>query len=214
MKTITDNNFPSNLFIVSAPSGAGKTSLLAHCLAKNPQLNLSVSHTTRAPRKGEVDGENYHFVSKDEFEQMITAGQFLESATVFDHYYGTSQPEVEKQLNAGNDLVLEIDWQGAQQVRKKIKGNVSIFIVPPSLEVLKQRLSDRGQDDPQVIERRLAEAREEISHYPEFDYLIINDDFEQASRELDAIFLNAQILNKAKSAEVTGLLSSLLNPDS
>lgn len=210
--TIPENNFPSNLFIVSAPSGAGKTSLLAHCLTKNPQLNLSISHTTRAPRKGEVDGENYHFVSKDDFEKMITAGQFLESATVFDHYYGTSQPEVEKQLMAGNDLVLEIDWQGAQQVRKKIKSNVSIFIVPPSLEVLKQRLSDRGQDDPQVIERRLAEAREEISHYPEFDYLIINDDFEQASKELNAIFLNAQILKKAQSAEVSSLLSSLLNP--
>lgn len=210
---IPENDFPSNLFIVSAPSGAGKTSLLAHCLANNPQLNLSISHTTRPPRKGEVDGKNYHFVSKDKFEQMITAGQFLESATVFDHYYGTSQPEVEKQLQGGNDLVLEIDWQGAQQVRKKIKSNVSIFIVPPSLEVLKQRLSDRGQDDPKVIERRLAEAREEISHYPEFDYLIINDDFEQASRELNAIFLNAQILKKAQSEEVSSLLSSLLNPD-
>lgn len=202
------------LFVISAPSGAGKTSLVARSLKDNPQLSVSVSHTTRPPRPGEQDGVNYHFVSKEQFEAMIADGQFLESATVFDNYYGTSQKEVEDRLNAGEDLILEIDWQGAQQVRKQIKSLVSIFILPPSISVLKQRLSDRGQDDKVVIERRLAEAREEISHYIEFDYLVVNDEFELAAKELNAVFLNSQVLKKAQNEDTQTLLGQLLDPDS
>jgi len=207
MKTLSQ---AGTLFIISAPSGAGKTSLIGRCLADDPQLSVSVSHTTRSPRKGECDGENYYFVDQQQFEQMIAAGEFLESAKVFDNYYGTSQKAVEDKLNAGEDIILEIDWQGAQQVRKKVKSLVSIFILPPSIEVLKQRLSDRGQDDESVIERRLAEAREEISHYVEFDYLVINEDFELAVSELKAIFLNQQILNHVKAESTQTLISQLL----
>lgn len=201
------------LFVVSAPSGAGKTSLVARCLQDNPQLSVCISHTTRAPRPGEVNGKNYHFIDKEYFESMIAEGAFLESATVFGNYYGTSQKEVENQLGAGKDLILEIDWQGAQQVRKQIKNIVSIFIVPPSMAVLKKRLQDRAQDAPEVIEARLAEAREEMSHYPEFDYLIVNEDFEQAAKELNAIFLNAQILRRAHGEACIKLMTELLNPN-
>ncbi len=201
------------LFVISAPSGAGKTSLLAKCLEHNPQLSLSVSHTTRPPRKGEVNGVNYHFVDKTTFETMIADGRFLESATVFGNYYGTSQTEVQQKLDSGNDVILEIDWQGAQQVRKHFKHLVSIFILPPSLAVLKQRLSDRGQDEPAIIERRLAEAQEEISHSLEFDYLLVNDDFETALKELNAIFLNHRVLKKAKSVTCLHLLEALLKPE-
>jgi len=200
------------LFVISAPSGAGKTSLVARCLKDNPQLSVSVSHTTRPPRAGEVDGENYYFVEKATFEQMAAEGKFIESASVFDNYYGTSQSEVETRLEAGEDLILEIDWQGAEQVRRQIKNINSIFILPPSLKVLKQRLSDRGKDKTEVIARRLAEAREEISHYVEFDYLVINDDFETAAKELNAIFLHSLILKKARNSETQQLLSNLLDP--
>lgn len=201
------------LFVVSAPSGAGKTSLVARCLEDNPQLSVCISHTTRAPRPGEVNDKNYHFIDKELFESMIVEGAFLESATVFGNYYGTSQAEVEKQLAADKDLILEIDWQGAQQIRKQIKNIVSIFIVPPSMAVLKKRLQDRAQDAPEVIEARLAEAREEMSHYPEFDYLVVNEDFELAAKELNAIFLNAQILKKARSEACIKLMTELLDPN-
>ncbi len=201
------------LFIVSAPSGAGKTSLVARCLEDNPQLSVSVSHTTREPRPGEVDGKNYHFIDDERFESMINEGAFLESARVFGNYYGTAQAEVESQLAAGKDLILEIDWQGAQQIRKQIKNIVSIFIVPPSMAVLKKRLENRAQDAPEVIEARLAEAREEMSHYPEFDYLVVNEDFEQAAKELNAIFLNAQILKNAGKEACIKLMSELLDPN-
>lgn len=209
-----EQNYKGTLFIVAAPSGAGKTSLVARCLKDNPNLRVSISHTTRPPRPGEVDGENYHFIDKDRFEQMIAEGVFLESATVFGNYYGTSQLEVEKQLKEGKDLILEIDWQGAAQVRKQFKKLVSIFIVPPSMAVLKQRLQDRAQDKPDVIQARLAEAREEMSHYLEFDYLVVNDSFETAAKELSAIFLNAQILKRARSEECAKLMSELLDPTS
>jgi guanylate kinase len=200
------------LFIVSAPSGAGKTSLLSRCLNDNPHLSLSVSHTTRAPREGEQDGKEYHFVDTQAFESMASEGHFLESAQVFGNYYGTSHIEAENQLNEGKDVVLEIDWQGAQQVRKQFKETVSIFIVPPSLSVLKQRLTDRGLDDDEVIQARLSEAREEISHYLEFDYLVVNDDFENAAKELNAIFINALVLKKAKSEPCVSLVAELLDP--
>lgn len=212
MESIDRLQIKGTLFVISAPSGAGKTSLVARCLKDNSQLSLSVSHTTRPPRPGEVNGENYHFVGKDDFEAMASKGEFLESATVFGNYYGTSQEEVEKQLRAGNDLILEIDWQGAQQVRKQFKHLVSIFILPPSLEVLKQRLSDRGEDDEDVITHRLAKARDEISHYQEFEFLVVNDDFEIAARELNAIFLNSQVLKKAQNSDTQALLSKLLDP--
>lgn len=205
-------NYQGTLFVISAPSGAGKTSLVARCLKENPHLSVSVSHTTRLPRVGEIDGVNYHFVDKAVFEQMVSEGQFLESASVFDNFYGTTQQDVEMRLEAGQDLILEIDWQGAEQVRKQFKNFISIFILPPSLEVLKQRLSDRGKDDAAVIARRLATAREEISHYVEFDYLLINDDFELAAKELNAIFLNNFILKKAQNKETQKLLVNLLDP--
>lgn len=205
-------NYQGKLFVISAPSGAGKTSLVARCLKDNPHLRVSVSHTTRPPRAGEVNGENYYFVDKPTFEHMINESKFLESAVVFDNFYGTSQHEVETRLAAGEDLILEIDWQGAEQVRKQFKNCSSIFILPPSLDVLKQRLSDRGKDDANVIARRLAKAQEEIAHYVEFDYLLINDDFEQAAKELNAIFLNSFILKKAQSEPMQKLLLNLLNP--
>ncbi len=176
-----------NLFIVSAPSGAGKTSLLKALLERDGSLKLSVSHTTRAPRPGEEDGVHYHFVSVDEFMRLAGEGAFLEQAQVFDNYYGTSQAAVQSLLDEGHDVVLEIDWQGARQVRKAFPDAISIFIVPPSVEALRERLGNRGQDDEQIIERRMKDARRELSHYPEYDYLVVNDDFDLALDELQCI---------------------------
>jgi guanylate kinase len=175
------------LFIVSAPSGGGKTSLVKALLASEPEVKLSVSHTTRPPRPGEVNGRDYHFVSPAEFERMLRAGQFLESAVIYDNRYGTSRTWISEQLDQGQDILLEIDWQGAQQVRKLMPGTVSVFILPPSLEALEQRLKGRSQDQPEAIARRLAAAREEISHVREFDYVIINKDFNRAALELASI---------------------------
>ncbi len=176
-----------NLFIVSAPSGAGKTSLLKALLERDDRLKLSVSHTTRAPRPGEEDGVHYHFVSVDEFMRLAGEGAFLEQAQVFDNYYGTSQAAVQSLLDQGYDVVLEIDWQGARQVRKAFPTAISIFIVPPSVEILRERLGNRGQDDESIIERRMKDARGELSHYPEYDYLVVNDDFDLALDELRCI---------------------------
>jgi guanylate kinase len=175
------------LFIVSAPSGGGKTSLVKALLASEPEVKLSVSHTTRAPRPGEENGRDYHFVSSEEFERMQRAGEFLESAVIYGNRYGTSRTWIAQQLERGQDVVLEIDWQGAQQVRKLMRGTVSIFILPPSLETLEQRLKGRSLDQPEAIARRLAAAREEISHFREFDYVIINKDFNRAALELASI---------------------------
>jgi len=200
------------LFVISAPSGAGKTSLVERCLHDNPNLRVSVSHTTRAPRSGEVNGKNYHFVDKSTFEKMVAEAAFLESALVFGNYYGTSHAEVKKQLAAGYDLVLEIDWQGAQQVRRQFENLVSIFILPPSIDILKYRLTARGQDGEHTIASRLAEAREEISHYLEFDYLVVNDDFEQAAKNLNTIFTSAQLRQEVQQQKLEHLLSTLLNP--
>ncbi len=175
------------LFVVTAPSGAGKTSLVKALLAAEPGVRLSVSYTTRQPRPGEVDGRDYHFVSPETFERMLEAGEFLESATVHGHRYGTSQKWMTDELAQDHDVLLEIDWQGAQQVRRLMRGVVSIFILPPSFEALRARLVGRGQDSEKVIAQRLAAAREEMSHGAEFEYAIINDDFDRAARDLTSI---------------------------
>jgi guanylate kinase len=176
------------LFIVSAPSGAGKTSLVSRLLEAREDLVVSISHTTRAPRPGEEDGRHYHFTDAERFLSMIEDGAFLEHARVFDHYYGTSRQAVEQELARGLDVILEIDWQGAQQVRKLMPGCQSIFIVPPSRQALEERLRGRGQDTDEVIERRLREAVKEIEHHVEYDFLVVNDDFDQAFADLQAIF--------------------------
>ncbi|MCL4136600.1 UNVERIFIED_CONTAM: hypothetical protein GTU68_019027 [Idotea baltica] len=176
-----------SLFIVAAPSGAGKTSLVNALVAEQASIALSVSHTTRAARTGEVNGKDYFFVSQETFTTMQGQGVFLESATVFDHAYGTSADSVYEQLKKGIDVILEIDWQGAKQVRGNHPESTSIFILPPSKQALEKRLRARAQDDDAVIARRMRDAENEISHYIEFDYLIVNDDFDVALSELVAI---------------------------
>lgn len=173
--------------IIAAPSGAGKTSLVNALVKELPNLKISISHTTRSKRLGEIDGVNYHFISEAEFNRKIAENEFLEYATVFKNYYGTSKQWLETALAAGDDIILEIDWQGAAQVRKFFKTAVSIFIFPPSLAILEQRLRQRAQDDETTIAARMEEARSEMSHYHEFDYLIINEDFQTALEELKAI---------------------------
>ena len=176
-----------NLFIVSAPSGAGKSSLVAGLLKADDKIKLSVSYTTRAPRAGELHGREYYFISKEKFEAMIAAGEFLESALVHGNYYGTSKAWIAGQRAAGSDILLEIDWQGAQQVRRVFPDVIGIFILPPSFETLVSRLNTRAQDAPDVIARRLSVARDEISHVVEFDYVIINDTFGDAVNDLVAV---------------------------
>lgn len=176
-----------SLFIVAAPSGAGKTSLVNALVEQQSDIRLSVSHTTRPAREGEVDGQDYFFVSQDCFAQMRDAGAFLESATVFDNSYGTSSEAVLAQLQNGFDVILEIDWQGAEQVRRNFPESTSIFILPPSKATLEQRLRGRGQDNEEVIARRMSDAENEMSHYVEFDYLIVNDQFDVALKNLAAI---------------------------
>jgi len=174
----------SILFIVSAPSGAGKTSLLRELLQRDPRLSLSISHTTRAMRPGEEDGVHYHFVDQQTFKTLVAQDVFVEHAQVFDNFYGTSEAAVRDQLAAGQDVVVEIDWQGARQVRERFPGAVSIFIVPPSIEALRERLSGRGQDSDEIIDRRMRDAQAELSHYGEYDYLVVNDQFDTALRQL------------------------------
>lgn len=200
------------LFTISAPSGAGKTSLVNALLADNdPRTCVSVSHTTRAMRPGEQDGVNYHFVDRHSFLDMQERGVFLESAEVFGNLYGTSGDWVQQKLDAGKDVILEIDWQGAAQVRSKITTLKSIFILPPSLETLLQRLTGRGQDGADVIARRMEQARNEISHYHEADYLIINDQFDQALDDLRAIFRSVRLQQAQQQQNNRSLLDSLLN---
>ena len=185
------------LFIVSSPSGGGKTSLVKALLESEPEVRLSVSHTTRAPRPGEVNGRAYHFVALPEFERMQQAGEFLESAVIYGNRYGTSQKWIERERAEGRDVLLEIDWQGAIQVRRLMRQVVSIFILPPSLEVLESRLKGRAQDSAETIARRLAAAREEISPVAEYDYVIINDDFNRAALDLRSI-IRAERLKLAR----------------
>ena len=198
------------LYTVSAPSGAGKTSLVNALLKRRPGLQVSVSHTTRAARPGEEDGVNYHFVSEQAFESMLAAEEFLEHARVFGNFYGTSRLWVEQQLRLGIDVILEIDWQGAQQIKRLLSDTRAIFILPPSREALEQRLNARGQDDAAVISARMAEAVEEMSHFEESDYLVINRDFDQALEELDAIVI-CHRLGTARQGQVhADLLEDLL----
>jgi guanylate kinase len=185
------------LFIVSSPSGGGKTSLVKTLLEAEPALRLSVSYTTRPPRPGETDGRDYHFVTLPVFERMLEAGEFLESAVIYGNRYGTSQKLIERELAQGHDVVLEIDWQGAQQIRRVMRQVVSVFILPPSPEVLEARLRARGQDSEDVVARRLASAREEISHVSEYEYVIINDDFNRAAQDLRSI-IRAERLKLAR----------------
>lgn len=198
------------LYVISAPSGAGKTSLVSALLAQDQQIRVSVSHTTRPARPGEQDGVNYHFVSKAAFEERITAKDFLEYAQVFDNFYGTSQEAVETQLAQGLDVILEIDWQGAQQIRHLRSDVITIFILPPSIDALKSRLTGRAQDSEETVERRMRDAVSEMSHYAEFDYLIINDDFAQALAELNHIFTAHRLTIKRQQTQHQPLLSALL----
>ncbi len=198
------------LYIVSAPSGAGKTSLVKALLDAQPQVRVSVSHTTRPMRPGEVDGANYHFVSREEFLERLQHDEFLEHAEVFGNLYGTSQRWVEQTLGEGYDLILEIDWQGAQQVRRLMPQAKSIFILPPTQEALRQRLTNRGQDSDEVIDKRMREAVSEMMHYVEYDYLVINDDFAHALIDLQAIFRANQLLQSAQQKRFEGLLKQLL----
>ena len=177
----------ANLFIIAAPSGCGKTSLVKALLKNSKNLAVSVSHTTRKPRKGEIDGENYHFVSNETFEQMISNNEFLEYAEVFGNMYGTAKTNIYEKLNSNINIILEIDWQGARQVRQNMPEVISIFILPPSKNVLLERLTTRGQDDKATISERMESSEKEMSHYNEFDYLIINDQFDSALNNLKAI---------------------------
>lgn len=199
-----------DLFTISAPSGAGKTRLVKALIEEEPNLALSISHTTRPMRPGEQNGLDYHFVDHQAFTAMVEAGEFLEHAQVFDNYYGTAQSSVEAQLAEGQDVLLEIDWQGAAQVRRLRPDVISIFILPPSKEVLLQRLRDRGQDSDEVIARRMAAARDEITHYAEADFLVVNDDFDTALADMLSIIRSQRLAQKRQAARQAGLLTALL----
>jgi guanylate kinase len=190
---------PGNLFVIVAPSGAGKTSLVTALLANEQNIRLSISYTTRAPREGEADGRDYHFIDRARFEQMIAAGDFLEYADVYGNYYGTSRVWIERELAGDHDVLLEIDWQGAAQVRKLFPAMAGIFILPPSLAELHRRLETRGKDSPAAIERRMASARDEISHVLEFEYIIVNERFEVALADLTSV-VRASRLTRAQQA--------------
>lgn len=199
------------LYTVSAPSGAGKTSLVAALVKSNPEVCVSVSHTTRPKRPGEVDGVNYHFVDHATFDQMIGEGAFLEHARVFSNLYGTSQKWVEETLAQGVDVILEIDWQGAEQVRRLMPETVALFILPPSLACLRQRLTGRGTDSDDVIDARMAEAISEMSHYAEADYLIVNDDFTTALAQFQALITSQHLRLGRQVDKHCALISELLS---
>jgi guanylate kinase len=198
-----------NLFIVSAPSGAGKTSLVGGLLQCNKQINLSISYTTRAPRPGEIDGVNYHFVSREQFTDMAKRGDFLESAEVYGNFYGTSQSWISQEIAKGHDILLEIDWQGAAQVRSKFPDSIGIFILPPSLDALESRLNGRQQDSAEVIAKRLQAAREDISHVAEFDYVIINDKLDEALQQLNAVVIAAGLRRNKQLTRQANLINQL-----
>ncbi len=204
-------SYKGTLYTVSAPSGAGKTSLVNALVESLADLKVSVSHTTRVKRPGEIDGVDYHFVSHEEFESMVKRHEFLEHAQVFTNHYGTSRLWVEDTLNKGIDVILEIDWQGAQQIRSLIPEAKSIFILPPSSDSLYQRLTGRGQDKKEVIEARMAEAKSEMSHYHEAHYLVFNDKFAVALEEFRAILLSERLLLEKQQQKHHSLLESLLS---
>jgi guanylate kinase len=200
------------LFVIAAPSGAGKTSLVKALLASEPRLRLSVSHTTRKRRPTEEEGREYHFVSVPQFEQLVARGEFLEHARVFDNFYGTARGFVEEQLRQGHDVILEIDWQGAQQVRRAMPKCVSIFILPPSRRALAERLARRATDSPEIIARRLRDAAADMSHYREFDYLVVNDDFARAVSDLRRIVAGRAEDLRSTRPDLAPLLGELLAP--
>lgn len=200
-----------SLYIVSAPSGAGKTSLVGKLIQEDSRVVVSISSTTRDMRPGEEDGVNYHFLSVDEFNEKVEQGDFLEYAQVFDNFYGTSKSSVEAQLNAGKDVILEIDWQGAQQVRKLMPQATSIFILPPSREELQRRLKGRGTDSQEIIDRRMKDAVSEMSHYDEFDYIVINNHFDTALKELLSIFCAKRLMSNNQIEAHKNLIEGLLN---
>jgi guanylate kinase len=200
-----------SLIIISAPSGAGKTSLIKALLSQDPRVQVSVSHTTRAPRPGENHGKEYFFVSKEEFQALIAKQEFLEQAEVFGNFYGTSKGAIQGQRQAGIDVILEIDWQGARQIRTIYPDAISIFILPPSREALNQRLRDRGQDSDDIIQKRMAAAIAEMSHYEEYDYLIFNDDFQQALRELSCLIQSLRLRLAQQQTRYPTLLTTLAN---
>lgn len=204
-------NISGQLYTVSAPSGAGKTSLVKALIEREHALSVTVSHTTRVRREGEVDGVNYHFVNQPQFQAMLTDNVFLEHAQVFTNWYGTSRVEVELRLDRGEDVVLEIDWQGAEQIKRLMPDTIAIYIVPPSLSALRERLTGRGQDNEQVISQRMQTAVDEISHYSDADYLIINDDFETALTEIQSVICCQRLQLGRQKQQNSALLEELLS---
>lgn len=201
---------PGKLFVFSAPSGAGKTTLVRRVMRHRPDLTFSISYTTRRPREGEIDGRDYHFLDRDKFEKMRAAGEFLEYADVFGNYYGTGRDDVARLRNSGKDVLLEIDWQGAQQVRANQPDCCSVFILPPSLAQLERRLRGRGTDTEAVIARRLGEAVDDISHWEEFDHVVVNDNIERAVGQLLAIMAGESAAAETADAEVRTRIAALL----
>ena len=206
----SDINHAGKLFIIAAPSGGGKTSLIRGLLELDAKLALSVSHTTRPARPGERDVQHYHFVSVAAFEQMVTNNEFVEHAQVFDHFYGTSHAAIDAKLARGLDVLLDIDWQGARQVRDGFPDCCSIFIIPPSLEALRRRLTKRGQDSARIIDRRMRDAQAEISHWAEFDHVLVNDVFDKALEELHGIINDHRQQNPRKTDDDSRHLAQLL----
>lgn len=204
-------NKQGRLIVISAPSGAGKTTLVNALIDSTPDLKISISHTTRPIRPGEQDGVNYYFISDDEFKNLLDRREFLEYAKVYDYYYGTSKVWVENELNKGSDIILEIDWQGAQQIKSMFPNSASfIYILPPSLEILKERLEKRAQDKPDVISYRLAKAKEDISHYNEFDYVVVNDDLDQTVASIQSIIKSINLNIQVQKINLKSLLDNLL----
>ena len=201
-----------NLIVISAPSGAGKTSLVHDLLTRDAQISVSVSHTTRAKRPSEIDGEDYFFVEREQFQRMVTNDEFLEHAEVFGNFYGTSTAQVEDILNLGRDLVLEIDWQGARKIRENFPQAISIFVLPPSEMALRERLIERGDDDPEVIERRMRAAMNEMSHFREYDYLLINDVFDEAATQLWTIVRAGRLTTRIQRLSQAAMLEKLIAP--
>ncbi len=210
-QNLTQRAGPGSLLVIAAPSGAGKTTLTRMALARNPRLALSISTTTRAPRPGEQDGVDYHFVSVETFRQMQAAGEFLESAEVHGNFYGTTRRGIETLLSDDRDVILEIDWQGAQQIRKIYPESVGVFILPPSFDVLERRLQGRGQDSAEVIARRVANAREELAHLDEFPYVIINENLDEALAELLAVCMAARMRLENQAQRAQSLVASYLH---
>ena len=205
-----NNHATGQLYVISAPSGAGKTSLVKALLESTPNLEVSVSHTTRSIRPGETDGINYHFVNDSEFKSIRDANGFFEWAQVFGNFYGTSSQAVQDKLADGIDVILEIDWQGARQVKALVSTAISIFVLPPSTAALRRRLTDRGQDNDEIIEGRMQAARDEIAHYSDADFIVLNDDFATALHDLQSIIRAHRLSQKIQSRELTGVIADLL----